>query len=490
MRSKDFSQRHFESIVDSSDDAIVSKTLDGRVISWNKGAERIFGYSADEMLGQRIFRLCPLDRVQEEEEILRKIGQGMRIDHIETVRLHKNGSIVHVSVTISPIMDEEGRVVGASKIARDISKRKLFEAELELHRHRLESLVQMRTEELNQALEKAQAAAKSKSIFLANMSHEIRTPLNAIIGMTHLLLEEVQDAGQKAQLVHIDTAAGHLLNVLNDILDLSKIESGKVVLEESEFNIASQCKSIYSMFEAAAKSKDISIRLDIDPRLERVNVVGDPLRVSQILINLVSNAIKFTPEGKKDPSIVHFKAVVANERSYLFDVQFDVEDQGIGIDQSLTSRIFDAFEQADSSITREFGGTGLGLAISIRLARLMKGDIKVFSTPGKGSRFSLAIPLKLAMEGQFFEVSPRSLDLRKGANILLVEDNALNLIVAKRLLEKKGLNVSTAANGEIAVKMAKSGCYDLILMDMQMPVMGGIEATQGHLEKPRLAQPW
>src|SRR5664279_2706785 len=236
--------RRLAAIVDSSDDAIIGKALDGIVTSWNPAAERIFGYRADEMIGQPLTRIFPGDRLDEERDILARIAAGEQVVHFETIRLRRDGTPIHVSATISPIFDDAGSVIGASKIARDITDRKRAEAELKDRNEELERRVRIRTAEIEEtrsqlafALEEAEAANRAKSEFLANMSHEIRTPMNAIVGLTYLLLRDAKDAGLRDRLGKIDGAAKHLLQVINDVLDLSKIGATKMTLESMDFSV-------------------------------------------------------------------------------------------------------------------------------------------------------------------------------------------------------------------------------------------------------------
>jgi CheY-like chemotaxis protein len=333
----------------------------------------------------------------------------------------------------------------------------------------------------------AEQANHAKSAFLANMSHEIRTPMNAIIGLTHLAEREANNPKQLDRLNKIGDSAHHLLAIINQILDISKIEAGKLSLEPSDFSLAHLVENSFEMVLDTLRSRGLSCHSEIDPALPRI-LHGDPLRLGQILLNYLSNATKFTERGSISVCITQ---VEIREQSRL--VRFAVTDTGIGIPADQQSRIFDAFEQADDSTTRRYGGTGLGLAIARRLAQMMGGECGLSSTPGLGSTFwftaqlgekrsELAEPER-ALQSTEAErlLSNRSQKTR----ILLVEDNLINQEVALELLRETGLEVDLAANGQQAVDLFGTQTYDLILMDMQMPVMDGIAATRAIRQTPQ-----
>ena len=370
----------------------------------------------------------------------------------------------------------------------------LADREIELRRHRdlLEETVENRTHQLKQAKAVAEAASTAKSAFLANMSHEIRTPMNGILGMTEVLRRSGLTAEQAKRLETIDTAAEHLLAVINDILDLSKIEAEKLVLEESAVFVDSLLNNVASILAERAKAKGIALRVEAMPL--PANLLGDPTRVQQALLNYATNAIKFTNSGS-----VTMRSLLLEDTAESALLRFEVQDTGIGISHEAQARLFSAFEQADNSTTRKYGGTGLGLSINRRLAEMMGGSFGVESTPGKGSTFWFTARFKKgelpATPASILAVDAEAM-LRKGFHgrrILVVEDEPINREVTLSLLGDAGLLVDSAEDGSEAIRMAAETPYAAILMDMQMPVIDGLEATQqirqlpGYAETPIIA---
>jgi len=353
---------------------------------------------------------------------------------------------------------------------------------------RTQKLLQHKNEIIEAEKEKAEASEKAKHQFLANMSHEIRTPMNAIKGMTDILIRRNPKEDQKEYLDGIKQSSDSLLIIINDILDISKIEAGKVELENEPFSVNELVNNVHTIMQFKAEEKGLELKKDIP--IEELNVNGDATRLRQILINLIGNAIKFTDKGLVTTTIKSDKV------DDILKLHFTVSDTGIGIDDDHLNKIFKSFEQAYSDTSRKFGGTGLGLSISKKLVELHNGKIWVESEKGKGSRFHFTIAYTMAakkVESTYVETTNTSIAAGlKGINILLVEDNQFNAVVAQEELEDaiEEVKVELAENGAIAVEKLRSSHFDIILMDVQMPTMNGYEATKAirafHNEKAHI----
>jgi PAS domain S-box-containing protein len=400
----------------------------------------------------------------------------------ERVRKHQEADGSHIEqllddgrwLLIVEYRTPSGFIVG-NRI--DITARKLAEVELDQHGRHLEKLVEDRTAALSIAKVAAETANIAKSAFLANMSHEIRTPMNGIIGMANILRREGVTSKQAKRLDTIDASAQHLLSVINDVLDISKIEAGKFELEEAPVIISSLMANVSSILSERVKTKGIHLLIEIEHLSH--NLVGDPTRIQQALLNYATNAVKFTDQGT-----VTLRAIKQEETDDSVLVRFEVTDTGIGITPEAMSRLFSAFEQADNSMNRKYGGTGLGLAITQRLAELMGGEVGADSTAGVGSTFWFTVKLT---KGDEAAVAPTATavdaeaELRQhyaGQRILVVDDEPINREVALMQLEAVDLVADTAEDGAEAVAMARKNSYAAIFMDMQMPKLNGIEATQ------------
>jgi PAS domain S-box-containing protein len=439
----------------------------------------MLGYERTELLGAD---LTAWDAGSDANDMQRKLAafsEKPELFKLERRHRCKDGQVLEVEITGFPLALEGRQVMFCS--SRDITERKRNEQELALHRRSLEEQVRERTVQLDDARVRAEAASHAKSTFLANMSHEIRTPLNAVLGFTNLLLHQNPSPEQHKKLTQISASAHHLLLVLKDVLDLSKIEAGHMILEEERFEIRQVVDQLRSMLEQRLQAKRLEFIVDVSRLPEQLD--GDATRLMQALLNYVGNAVKFTAAGS---IVLRGDIVTENEDDIL--IRFEVEDTGIGIPADKIDRIFAAFEQADGSITRQYGGTGLGLAINLRLAQLMGGEVGVCSVPGKGSTFWITarfhkrehdVLRELPSMGSVEEVVRVLRDHCGAYRLLLVEDDPINRMVALEMLSvMAGLQVDTASDGDEALHMAGEASYDLILMDIQMPKLDGLSATR------------
>jgi PAS domain S-box-containing protein len=477
---RDVTERHkFEitanrlaALVASSDDAIVGKDLNLIVTSWNSGAERIFGYTAEEMIGTSIMRLIPPDRLEEETEILSRIRRGQRSDHFETVRLAKDGRRLNLSMTISPIMDASGHVIGASKVARDISERKKAEEALKKAMEEAEVANRARLQLLDserEARSQAERASRMKDEFLATLSHELRTPLNAVLGWANILRHgNLQGEELKQGLDIIERNARVQAQIIEDLLDMSRIISGKVRLDVQWIELSAVLNESIETLRSTAQAKGVSLQVRLDPFARPI--YGDPNRLQQVFWNLLNNAIKFTPkDGKVEVVLKHAST----------EVQVSVIDTGEGIAPEFLPYIFDRFQQGDSSTTRRHGGLGLGLAIVKQLIELHGGNVRVQSDGlGKGATFSVRLPLTAVYlepkkEGHPPEATPREKPPMPevsltGIQVLVVDDEIDARDLVKRLLETAGATVSTAGSASEAMEHILAGRPDVLVCDIGM----------------------
>ena len=455
---------HLASIIESSDDVIVSKTLDGTITSWNPAAERILGYTADEAVGQNIRLIIPHDRWSEEDDVLARIGRGERVDHFETVRRAKDGHLLNISLTVSPIKDRSGKIVGASKVARDITDRKRAEAELE---RLLASEKQSRAQ--------AEEASRLKDEFLAVVSHELRSPLNAITGWASLLLMRKQDEQTKHAIETILRNAQNQTQLIADLLDVSRIVTGQLRLNVRSFKIIPVIEAAIEVVRPAADAKSIRVETILDPSAGPV--AGDPDRMQQILWNLLSNAVKFTP---KDGRIqVRLQRINSH-------VEVAVSDNGRGIDAALLPFIFERFRQGDSSTTREHGGLGLGLAIVRHLVELHGGVVYAYSDgPGKGTEFVIQLPIMIsarASEAGEERIHPSvgenlsgSVPALAGLRVLVVDDERDAREIVSVILGEAGAEIATASNTREALDLIDKWKPDILISDIGMPGQSGYD---------------
>lgn len=580
---------HLAAIVDSSDDAILSKDLDGTLLSWNRGAERLYGYLAAEIVGRSVAVLVPDDRPDEVPGILANIRAGETVDHYETVRVRKDHRLVAVSLSVSPVRDRKGRIVGAATIARDMTarnraveesrrfsgilaatndafvgmdaqgvvtewnvaaeqllgwtpaqalgrrlsetlipprfrdaherglrryletgERSVIGQRIELaalHRDGHELSVELAVfvttangvdrfnafihdisehkrlaAELEKARDRAMEVSSLKSDFLATMSHEIRTPMNGMLGMAGLLLGTELDSEQREYAEIVRDSGEALLTIVNEILDYSKIEANKLDLEIVDLDLQRLVEEVADLLAPRAHAKGLElvtlVRPDVPPAVR-----SDPGRVRQILLNLLGNAVKFTEVGEV---VVHVTA--SDETAEDVAVHFHVSDTGIGIGPSQRARLFEPFSQGDASTTRTHGGTGLGLAISKQLVERLGGELHLVSAPGQGSTFEFTVRFQL---GKPLPAVPRS-DMT-GLRVLIVDDNAANRTILTQQVGSRGMTSVTADGGPAALerlRMAQAGGapFDLVLLDMEMPGMDGVELARRIHEDPTIAQ--
>jgi PAS domain S-box-containing protein len=459
------SREQLASIVDYSDDAIIGKTLDGIIVNWNKAAERLYGYTSQEVLGKPISILLPVDRADELEEIISKVKRGEVVTE-ETARRRKDGKLIDVALTISPIKNSRGQVTAASAIARDISERKRAELEINNLNRRLEA-----------AAAEAEAASRAKSTFLSTMSHEIRTPMNAILGYAQLMLRDSSlGTDAKANLKIIGRSGEHLLALINDVLDMSKIEAGRIELKPVTFNLSRLLNDLAAMFRLRSEAQALRFEMVVDGE-SLPYVIADEGKVRQVLINLLGNAIKFTRIGK-----ITLHVTVEQREIGQFWLLGRVVDTGSGIAEEDQKKLFESFSQTRSG-SESLKGTGLGLAISRKYARLMGGDITVQSIAGAGSVFRFEIPIERGGTGVALRrSSPRRVTAiragKESPKILVVDDHPENRDWLVQLLRAVGFSVRDADGGEAAISTWAEWNPRLILMDLHMPVMDGLETTR------------
>jgi PAS domain S-box-containing protein len=461
--------RLLASIVESSDDAIISKDLDGIISSWNHGAERVFGYKAHEVIGKPIRILIPPARYSEEPAILERIRSGRSIDHYETVRRRKDGRLIDISLTISPIRDESGKIVGASKIARDITRAK------RAHEERLRLLDRERL-----AREEAEAANRLKDEFLATLSHELRNPLNVVIGYSEILRrsEDVSNnsfVSRAAEVIRRNALAQSQL--VSDLLDLSRLQMGKLAINQHPVSLSTIITDALETVKAEAEARSISLKLNAsrDPFM----VDGDPVRLGQIAWNLLNNAVKFTGPGGE---------ITISLEAEGTGVQFAVEDTGQGIAPEFLPCVFEIFRQGDASSSRRQGGLGIGLALVKQLVELHGGVVKADSEGvGRGAKFSVWLPLREAEASTNVTPSAMRTGALDGTRILVVDDSTETTDMLSKLLEMDGAQVRTARGGSEALALADRSAFDVVISDISMPEMDGYQLLRKLRQLPQMA---
>jgi PAS domain S-box-containing protein len=462
------------SLIEASLDPLVTISLEGKITDMNQATINITGISRDQLIGSDFFDY--FTEQQKAREVYQEVfANGSVADSPLTLR-HKNGKLTDVLFNGSVYRDDRGHVLGVVIVARDVTEQKIIATELTEAKVFAE-LATIIAEEAKTKAELAtriaESAVKAKQQFLSNMSHEIRTPMNAIIGFTKVVLKTDLTAKQKEYLTAIKISGDALIVLINDILDLAKVDAGKMTFEQTPFKLAASISAMLHLFETKIQEKNLELFKEYDTRIPEV-LVGDPVRLHQIILNLVSNAVKFTSAGKITVSV----RLKEEDESHAI-IEFAVTDTGIGITDNKIGNIFENFQQATSGTSRIYGGTGLGLAIVKQLVESQEGSLEVKSKLGEGSTFSFTLKFQKTIKEAEIVSEIVELDTEiKIIKVLVVEDIALNQLLMKTLLDDFGFERDIAGNGKIAIDKLQTNSYDIILMDLQMPEMNGFECTE------------
>jgi PAS domain S-box-containing protein len=446
----------FNGIIDNFRLGLLEVEPSGVIIHANESFCEMSGFSIEELFGKDGGEML-LDEFEKERMKERNASRIEGEEDVYELRiLNKERETRYWLVSAAPLLGDDGNIHGSIGIHWDITHLKEMEFELK------------------EAKRKAEESSKAKAMFLANMSHEIRTPLNGIVGMAEQLAQSQLDADQRYFTDIMRSASSTLLSIINDVLDISKIESGKFSIETVSFNLNENIRRTLSIFEE--KTRLAGISLDIELMDDRgIMHLGDPHRLSQVLFNIVGNAIKFTNDG-----YVRVTSKLERGENDICLVSFAIEDTGVGMDMIYLTKVFEAFSQEDASITRKFGGSGLGLSIARSIVQIMGGTIAIQSEKGKGTRVDIRIPMRISNDKTKQEIVEMT-DLQKslkGLRVLAVEDNELNRMVLQVILKKCEVSVSIAHNGQEAIDLIQEKEFDIVLMDVQMPILDGLEATK------------
>ena len=461
-------------VVESSEDVIITKTLQGAITSWNVAATRLFGYTAAEAIGQPITMLIPRDRLEEEKDIIRNLRAGNRIEHYETVRVTKDGRLIDVALTISPIRNSTGEVIGASKILRDITERKRVDRALQDLLTERERLL----ESERAARSQAEHLSATKDEFLAMLSHELRTPLSAILGWTQILRREPPTSGDLA--IGLDVIERNVraqTQLVEDLLDMSRIISGQMRLDVQPIMPYTSVQGAVESARPAADARGVRLEAILDPAAGPVS--GDSYRLQQVVWNLVSNAIKFTPKGGR------VRVLLERNNS---QIDISVADSGIGIHSDFLPHVFERFRQADASTTRQYRGLGIGLSIVKRIVELHGGTVSVTSAgEGRGATFLVKLPVailrpRVLRRGSLpdpVQVSslPANADLSNMV-VVVVDDEADARELLRRMLSERGATVVTAASAADALVAIEQHRPDVLISDIGMPEVDGYELVR------------
>jgi len=469
MRSHQKELRKLSLVARKANDSVVLSDPDRKIIWTNEAFTRVTGFSFEEARGQRIVDLLGGndDALKQPQSIDRAVEAGEAFQG-EFENITKDNRRIWVDVNLFPVHDDDGEVEFFVAIERDITQAKIF------------------ANEMVEARRAAEEGARAKAEFLANMSHEIRTPLSGIIGMADLLSETQLSEEQQMYVRTVVGSSQSLMGVINDVLDLSQLDAGRLELSPSEFSLSHFFQDTLSLLAVSAKSEDLTVSLDLDPDCPDI-VTADESRLRQVAINLIGNAIKFTERGQVTVRVRCLGLGVTRT------LVFEVEDSGIGIPENKLDRIFDRFTQAEAETTRKFGGTGLGLTISKHIVEVMKGEISVISEVGKGSVFSVSVPIvaigaSSTPANKFVAKTVLDYSFLTGAKILIAEDNGTNRLLLSKYLSALPVKLKFAKDGAEAVAVAASFEPDLIFMDVSMPKISGLDATR-QIRKLPIAQP-
>lgn len=450
-------ERIYKQIIENVKDLIYTTDKEGKIKYINQVVKE-FGYDIDDFLGKSLFGFAKKEYQEKIKSILNELSSGYQKNiEIEFPMLSNDNKEVWMGHSLTTITDENGEIIGFQGIARNISERLAFE------------------DELLKAKEKALEATEMKSEFLANMSHEIRTPLNGIVGISKLITDTELNAKQREYMRAIVFSTDQLLGIINNTLDLSKLEAEKMTVNTKVIDTVELVSGIEAIYQQRSLEKGINFSFFHDDLIPDY-LVGDAVKIKQILHNLVGNALKFTEQGS-----VKISTYLRSEEKEKNWIEFRVSDTGIGIENDKLEAIFKAFEQSNNSADRDFGGTGLGLAIVQRLVDLLGGEIKVKSTINKGSVFTVVLPLKTASQEEIdsiLKLTEEENYILDGTKVLIVEDNKVNQLVTSDLLVSKGCETTICENGQEAIEKLESNAFDIVLMDMQMPVMDGYTAMR------------
>jgi PAS domain S-box-containing protein len=464
--------QYARSLIEASLDPLFTISPEGKITDINNASIDITEVTRENLIGTDFFEY--FTEPDKAREIYKQVfAEGFVADFPLTIR---DGKLTEVLFNGSVYKDEHGKVIGVVVVARDITDHNRIEKELKEARVRAESATEIAEEAKDKAESStkiAEDAVKSKQQFLSNMSHEIRTPMNAIIGFTKVLLKTELDTKQKEYLTAIKMSGDALTVLINDILDLAKVDAGKMIFEQTPFKMAASISAMIHLFEAKIQEKNLLLIKKYDNVIPKV-LIGDPVRLHQIILNLVSNAVKFTSKGE-----ITISVRLLNENEEKATIEFSVTDTGIGIPEDRIEHIFENFQQASSETARLYGGTGLGLAISKQLVESQGGSITVKSKLEEGSTFSFVLPFqKTNAEVELDKVMNVLNTKVQNVKVLVVEDIALNQLLMKTLLDDFGFEHDIADNGKIAIEKLQNKSYDIILMDLHMPEMNGFETTE------------